>query len=101
MAVSIVVVAMGTGVTVVRERNEMLQEPRARGATIVKESDPDIRLFQSAGNVRGLVDPPTVLPFWRRWLGDEAVYSVELSEATINNRDVDRIQATFPEATVK
>ncbi|MBI2825907.1 MAG: hypothetical protein HYX69_14575 [Planctomycetia bacterium] len=43
--------------------------------------------------------PPATIPFWRRWLGDTAVDTVELPPNS-TAADRDRAKALFPEADV-
>jgi hypothetical protein len=46
------------------------------------------------------VRPPATIPFWRKWLGDEAVEEVRMPKKS-SAIDLEKAKALFPESQIE
>jgi hypothetical protein len=88
VAVTVFAVWLGDELKFVRDRQTWIRE---------NEYERE-RLGQGVVTIHWLT-PAAPIPFWRRWLGDRSVRSVELF-ANATNADLDRAKYLFPEASV-
>jgi len=103
MFVVVIVIAVPLALVnrAVQQRRHALDALRNRGAEIYVASDPAADALNNAfRHFRSAPWRPTVLPFWRRSCGDEAIGRIILPSNAFSGNDIDDVERIFPEAVV-
>jgi hypothetical protein len=93
LLVTVIAVTLGWELSFIRERRALFELMIERKA--VAEKDSELMAQFSKMGARYL---PEVLPWWRRWLGDEPVGYIGLNSSTIDLSD--EAMRLFPEAQI-
>jgi len=99
VAVAFIAMWLGWELRFIHERQEFLSDLKRRNLTyeLVSEAAPSYQLLGSDYITWYDLPGPIAIPFWRRWLGDQAVLRISVGDVSKDGAEARRL---FPEAGI-